>query len=77
VSVALARTAAGVRSTCLLVRFREIEIGAVVPVMVPYPIAQVETGAGFVATLGRQIQAHVGSVCNLGITDWMLYLNYP
>jgi hypothetical protein len=27
--------------------------------MVPYPVAQVETGTGLVATLGRQIQAHV------------------
>src|SRR3984957_12251376 len=61
VSATVARTAAGVRSFCLLVRFREIEIGAVVPVMVPYPIAQVETGTGLVATLGRQIQAHVGA----------------
>ena len=59
VSAALARTAAGVRSFGLLVRFREIEIDAVVPVMVPYPIAQVETGTGLVATLRRQIQAHV------------------
>jgi hypothetical protein len=29
--------------------------------MVPYPVAQVETGACLVATLGRQIQAHVGT----------------
>jgi len=27
--------------------------------MVPYPVSQVETGTGLVATLGRQIQAHV------------------
>lgn len=30
-----------------------------VPVMVPYPVAQVETGTGLVATLRRQVQADV------------------
>jgi hypothetical protein len=59
VRVALARTATGTRSFGLLVRFREIEIAAVVPVMLPYPVAEVETGTGLVATLGRQIQANV------------------
>ena len=54
---ALARTA--VLSFSRLVRFREIEIVVVVPVMVPYPVAQVETGTGLVAALWHQIQAHV------------------
>src|ERR1700738_5717907 len=50
---ALARTA--VLSFSRLVRFREIEIVVVIPVMVPYPVAQVETGTGLVAALGRQV----------------------
>jgi hypothetical protein len=54
-AAALARTAAGVRSFGLLVRFYEVEIVVVIPVMVPYPVAQVETGTGLVAALGRQV----------------------
>ena len=54
---ALARTA--VLSLGWLVGFHEIEIVVFVPVMVPYPVAQVEPGTGLVAALGRQIQAHV------------------
>jgi hypothetical protein len=42
-----------------LVRFREIKIVGAVPVMVPYPVTQVEPGTRLVATLGRQIQAYV------------------
>jgi hypothetical protein len=47
VRAALARTAAGVRSFGLMVRFHEVEIVlVVVPFMVPYPVAQVEIGTG-------------------------------
>lgn len=38
-----------------LVRFSEIEIIVVVPVMMPHPVAEVKTGTGLVASLGRQI----------------------
>src|SRR5271154_690193 len=31
-----------------------------IPVMMPHPIGQVVAGAGFVASLGREVEVHVG-----------------
>src|SRR5258708_6040065 len=54
---ALVRTA--VLSFGRLVRIHEIEIVAIIPVMMPYPVRHSEMGTGLVAALGCQVQAHV------------------